>query len=188
MKTLWTILSVSALALAGCSGMTGSDGAVSEDIVSSTATVTSVDYDERVVTMTADESGDTITVFANDGIQNLDQLEAGDKVVADYYESVAVNMADPMDPGGDLTVIDSISAPEGEKPGAMAVATRNLVVEVVSYDSATGFATLTMPDGTTNRVTVPGELRSFAERLNPGDRVEVSITDAVAVTIEEVTG
>ena len=53
-------------------------------------------------------------------------------------------------------------APEGAKPGGLAVASTSLVVTLVNYDSNSGLATFRTPDGFTRRAVVPPDLRNFA--------------------------
>jgi hypothetical protein len=53
----------------------------------------------------------------------------------------------------------------------------------VSYDRQSFFAELRTADGTIRRVTVPPQFRTFAEQRRPGDRILVSITDAVDINV-----
>ena len=62
----------------------------------------------------------------------------------------------------------------------------SFVVEFVSYDTATGVATFTLPDGTTRSAPVRPPLRAFAEARKPGDRVVVTLVEGMAISIAEV--
>ncbi len=191
MRIQLAVTTAAALFLAGCGGfnMPGKDTApTTAELVTATATIVSVDKTERVVRLTDDETGQAFTVIANDGIRNLDQLEAGDVVVMEYYESTTLQMADAGDPGTEVTTVLSAEAVEGALPGGLEATTTSLVVEVVSYDADTGMASIRLPDGSMQRTVVKPEMRSFAAGLTRGDRVLVTMVEAVAVTIEEVQG
>jgi hypothetical protein len=60
-----------------------------------------------------------------------------------------------------------------------------MVVEFVSYDKVSNIATFVAPDGVVETVTVQPEMREFAAGLESGDRVDLTMTEAVAVSIQE---
>jgi hypothetical protein len=184
---------VAALALMGCSemgmgvpGMSRTSQASQEELITATATVAAIDRETRRVTLVDDADGATFSVTAGSGVRNLDQVAAGDRVQLDYYQSVAVSMADPADTGEVVTADLAARAPEGSAPGALAATTTSLVVTVVSYDRSSGLATFRTPDGLTRRTVVPPNLRRFAETRGPGSRVLVTMTEALAVSVTEV--
>jgi hypothetical protein len=183
MKTITAALALAALA--GCASLTATPRpAGTATLITATATVESVDMDTREVNLRADD-GSLLSVVAGPEVRNLAQLEAGDVVEFNFFESVAVSMADPSDTGEPSTMILAGRTEEGDKPGGMAIEATDMVVTLVSYDDRNFIATIRMADGTTDRVTVPPELRSFAAARGPGARVLVSITDAMAVSIVE---
>jgi len=183
MKTITAALAL--VALAGCAGLTATPRpAGTATLITATATVESVDMATREVNLRADD-GSLLSVVAGPEVRNLAQLEAGDVVEFNFFESVAVSMADPSDTGEPSTMILAGRTEEGDKPGGMAIEATDMVVTLVSYDDRNFMATIRMADGTTDRVTVPPELRSFAAARGPGARVLVSITDAMAVSIVE---
>lgn len=185
MKTILAAAMAAGLLLAGCAG-TGTQRTSSEaELLTASATVQSVDQEARSVTLVGDAEGETFTVFAGDEIPNLAQIEPGDQVVLEYYQSVTLAMADPADSGVPITTVAGGTAAEGERPGGVAVESTSLVVQLVNYDAASGLATYVTPDGITHRSTVPPSLRSFAATLGRGSRVLVTMTEAVAVSITE---
>ncbi len=183
MKTRLILPLIAALFVAACSGF-GPDPVTRDSLVTATATVESVDQATRKVRLRNSE-GRSFTVTAGPEVINLPQLAAGDVVTVDYYEAVTVAMADASESDVPMTTIAGAAAPEGALPGGAAVVSTTLVVTVVSYDPATGLATLALPDGTTASATVAPEMRGFAAETQPGDRVSVTLTEAVAVTINE---
>lgn len=187
MIRLLTSAALAATLLAGCNSLpTGARSTSStEQLVTASATVEAVDPASRAVTLRGDADGEVFTVIAGDEVQNFGQIEAGDRVELDFYEAVAVGMALPEDSGETMTAVVAGRAPEGSRPASVAAITTSMVVEVVSYDDNSGLATIITPDGQTRRVTVQPALRTFAAQRNRGDRVAVTITEAVAVAITE---
>jgi hypothetical protein len=176
-----------ALFLAGCGTLnSGNRGTTSQEtLITTSATVESVDQATRLVTLTDNADGARFQVVAGPEVRNLPQVEAGDQVQIDYYSSTTVSMASPSDTGADISAAAAGRSPEGAKPGGIAVATRSLVLTLVSYDSNSGLAIFRTPDGFTRRTNVPPQFRSFASGLQRGARVAVTMTDALAVTITE---
>jgi hypothetical protein len=144
-----------------------------------------VDLASRQVRLRDDATGEVFTVTAGPEVRNLEQLAAGDTVRLDFYEAIAVNMADPADPGDVQESVLLGRAPQGALPGGVAAVTTSLVVDVMAYDPDSRVATVRTPSGAVRRVTVAPALASFAAQRRPGDRVAVTITEALAVSIEE---
>lgn len=182
MKSRILLAGFAALLIAGCSTLSGTPRpAESASLISASAVVQSVDQETRQVVLVG-EDGSTIGMVAGPEIRNLPQVTAGDVVTIDYYESVLLSMGDPDQPG---TTVVAGQSPEGAMPAGVAGVNTNVVVTVVSYDPNSALATYRTPDGMVHRTTVPPELRSFAAARAPGSRVNVSLTQAIAVAITE---
>ncbi len=183
MKAIAAALALTALA--GCASMTATPRpAGTATLITATATVESVDMASRQVTMRADD-GSLVSVTAGPEVRNLAQLAPGDVVEFNFFQSVAVSMAEPGDAADTGTMLLAGRAADGDKPGGLAIEATDMVVTLVSYDDRNFQATIRMEDGSTRRVTVPPELRSFAAARGAGSRVLVSLTDAMAVSIVE---
>lgn len=167
-----------ALILAAC---TPPDAAMREQSVQLTGVVRGINADTRRLVVEGEDR--TVVYRVSDEVRNFNQIEVGDRVTLDYYESVAVAMADPDDPGETLTDVFGMRAPEGERPGAAGAAVTTFVVELISYDAATGIATIRTPEGRVTSVRVAEELRRFASTRQPGDRILVLVEEAVAVGV-----
>jgi hypothetical protein len=190
MRTRHAIGLAAALLLAGCTatGPGRPQSATEEALVTASATVESVNQQTRNVTLRDNADGTVFAVTAGPEVRNLAQLEAGDVVQVDFFQSTTAAMASPDDTGEQATALLAGRAPEGATPGAVTAVTTSLVVTLTNYDANTGLATFRTPDGLTRRAVVPPNLRRFAESLSPGARVAVTLTDAVAVTIAETAG
>jgi hypothetical protein len=172
---------LSALVAAGC---TPPETASRQETVSVTGTVLAIDPGSRRVAVEGDER--TVVYRVSDEARNFEQVEVGDEITLDYYESVAVAMADPDDSGEPLTDVFGVRAPEGTRPGVAGGQITTFVVELVSYNPSTAVATVRLPDGRVTAVTVAEELRRFAATRQPGDRVLVLIEEAVALEVTPV--
>lgn len=170
------------LVLAACSMMPGnSQHAESTETISLTARVEAVDLENRLITV---RDGRTAVTFrAGPQVQNLAEVSAGDDVTLDYFESVAVAMADPDDPGTAIGEAVVGTAAPGEMPAAAAIGVLSGVVEFVSYDSERQVATVKLQDGSLETVRVRPEMRAFAAARVPGDRIAVVIERAMAIAV-----
>ena len=193
MRTRHAIGLIAAMALMGCqavglggTGTSGRTAASQESLTTATATVEAINQETRQVTLRDDVDGTVFSVTAGPEVRNLAQVAAGDRVQIDYYQSLAVNMADPADTGEPAAAAVAVRAPDGAEPGALAATSTSLVVTLISYDRSSGLATFRTPDGLTRRTVVPPNLRTFAESRSPGARVLVTMTEALAVSVSEV--
>ncbi len=186
LKTMIAGLAAAVL-LAGCGALdSGNRGTTSQEtLITTSATVEAVDQTTRRVTLSDNADGSRFEVVAGPEVRNLPQLDPGDQVRVDFYSATTVSMASPDDPGTEINAVAAGRAPEGAKPGGLAVATRSLVLTLVSYDADSGLAVFRSPDGFTRQTVVPPQFRSFASGLQRGARVAVTLTDAMAVTIVE---
>jgi hypothetical protein len=170
----------------GCSNHeappTAPQSAQRQTLFDTRAVVENVDQTTREVRLQTMD-GKQLTVLAGPEVRNLAQVSAGDTVRLTYYESVAATMAEPGATAPATTSVVSGRAPEGSKPAGFVGSTTDMVVELVHYDSATGVATVKTPDGVTKQVMVNPAMRAFAAARQPGDRVAVQFTDAMAVSI-----
>jgi len=174
--------------LAACAAKDpGPQSASREMTVTRTARVQTVDLETRQVLLRMDND-DMLSLVAGPEVRNLPQLEPGDVVLFEYFEAVAVKMADPGAAGEATGAVVAERAVEGAKPGAGVGASVNMVVEFVSYDPATHVASYMTPEGTLETTTVKPEMRDFAAARKPGDRIDLTVTRAVAVSIEERAG
>ena len=149
------------------------------------AKVTAIDLAERVVTLQS-EDGRSEQLEVDPAVQNLDRLAVGDTVVATYLVALAARIATP----GESTpaVQQVVSLPEKGASGPIVAAqqvTARLVVNAV--DVAANTVTLTGPRGVTKTVAVRNpEVQARLKSLKAGDEVDVTYTEAVALTLERV--
>ena len=158
-----------------------------ENTVSLSATVEAVDQATRMVSLRG-EDGRTATVKVTDEVRNLDQVKPGDKVVVKYYEALAARLTKKGESetlGKVDSAIGAKRADPGQRPGAAAGATVTTTVVIDSVDQSFDTVTFTGPNGMRRTVAVETpEGKQFIDRLRRGDEVEVTYTEALAVSVE----
>lgn len=154
------------------------------DIEVATATVTAINHRTRRVTLRGD-SGNVVTLTAGPEVQNLAQVKRGDRVTVRYRVSLAAEVKKPGEPGAPLSVRQETFRTPGERPSAARGREIKGTVTIVSVDSPNSRVTFTNPSGETRTVLVMTETgRQFVSQLKPGDQVEMTYTEAVAVAVE----
>lgn len=145
------------------------------------ARVTHVDLAARIVDLELGD-GRVFTVVAGSEVRNLEQLKAGDVVNVAYIESLVLQLK--KNGGADVTrneTQDLRRAPSGSTPAAVGQKQETIVADVVAVNAATGDVTLRGPERTvTLRIRDPRQLAL----VQPGDQVEATFTEAVAVSVD----
>lgn len=151
-------------------------------VVKVTATVEALDLATRMVTLRGPE-GNTITFRADETVKNLPQVKVGDQVVAEYYESVAIQVMKPGQVQAG-TAGAAATAKPGEKPGMVAAGETTITASIEAIDREMPSVTLKGPEGNvkTFQVMDPKNL----ENVKVGDQVVITYTVAVAISVEEV--
>lgn len=190
-KRMWSIAGLTlcvALTAAGCSMFekkpTGPlpSGTVQENLVTATAVVKKLDLKTRKVTLERAD-GSHVTFVAGDQVRNLDQVKVGDTVTASFYDSVAYAVKKPGDATMGTTVAEGAGRAEpGEKPGAAGARVTTVTAKITGIDKKAGTVTLEGPDG--ESTTVKAQNPQNLERVAVGDLVEITLTEAVAISVE----
>jgi len=161
---------------------TGKPGGIMVETATSTSTVEDIDKANRMVTLKGPD-GTLTHVKLGDEVKNFDQIEKGDHVVAEYYQSVAVDVQKagvaPTQSGSSTVQV----APKGAKPGVITVDTRTVVavVEDINYKKRT--VTLRTPEGL-ETLKVADTVKRFKE-VKKGDNVYVKETQALAISVKK---
>lgn len=158
-------------------------GITASELVTVSATVEAIDHASRVVTLRGSE-GNLVTLQVSEAARNLDQVEVGDTVEAEYYESVALFVqAAEGEPGAEVTTA-AARTPLGDKPGMGVSDTVTLTATVTAIDYNTRKITLLGPEGKSKTIRVDESAKRFNE-VKQGDQVVVRYTRAVAITVRE---
>jgi len=150
-----------------------------------TAVVEAIDHDTREVTLKGPE-GNTLTFIAGDDVRNLDQVNVGDTVMAQYEQSLDIEVLpnDGSEPGaGEMTVAQR--AEKGEMPGAAVVNSQVVTATVEEINLENNTFKLKGPAGEVREYTArnPENLK----KAEVGDMVVITYTEAVALSVEKAS-
>jgi hypothetical protein len=175
---------MAAAVFAGCTSQKPS-GKI-EDVVEARATVTAIDLSRREVTL-KDTKDRAVVVEVPDAVKNLDQMRVGDEVIVSYTEAVAwqVKPAAKGTPGVSADTSVTTAQP-GDKPGGTVGRTIALTATITGIDLANGTVTLTGPDGMSQ--TIKARDPANLKRVQVGDLVDITYTEAMAVSVRSVAG
>lgn len=147
------------------------------------AVVEAIDHETREVTLRkADDT--TLTFIASEEARNLDQVEVGDLLRAEYTESLSVDVFpnDGIEP--EAAVAAAVArTKEGEMPGLAAMEQAVIVATLEEVNLETNTFKLKEPDGSIREYVA--QVPSNLTRVEVGDLVVITITDAVAIVVEK---
>ena len=149
--------------------------------VTATATIQAIDHTTRSVTLRNDK-GEEDTFVAGPEVQRFKELKVGDKIRLTYHESLVFQLRKAGAPSreSDALAAGRLKAMPG---GAVAVQlTRTVTVKAV--DPTVPSITVVTEDGRT--ITRKVEDRKNIEDVKPGDRIDITYTQAVVVNAEPV--
>jgi hypothetical protein len=155
-----------------------------ESQVTVSGTVESVDYAGRTVTIRR-QQGDPVTVDVPPNAKRFEQIKVGDGVTAAYYDRVTVRLKPAGEPAVDRT-IDAITTPiPGALPGATRTRQRMTTVTITGWSPADKVVSFTGPNGTSySRRLLDTTDPAIVEGLKTGDRVDVTRTEAVTLSVQ----
>ena len=143
------------------------------------AIVESVNRETREIKV-VDANGKIHKFVAGDTVANFDQVEARDRIVTEYLESVAVFVVPEGTPEmGDMGLVEV--APLGEKPGVAMADTYMVAAKVDAIDTAARIVTLRGRDGFQTAIRVADDIDLASVKV--GDEVRMRVTEAVAINV-----
>ena len=147
------------------------------------AVVEAIDHETRVVTVRKTD-GEEITFTASPEARNLDQVSVGDILVAEYVETISVEVME--NEGFEPEVIEAEAmarTAKGEMPGVAAMAASVVISTVEEINLEANTFKLKGPDGEVNEYVArnPDNLKRSAV----GDLVVITVTEAIAITVEK---
>jgi len=141
-----------------------------------TADVVAIDATYRIVTLRGSQ-GNIVEVVAGDDVKNFDSIKIGDKVVAKYQLGISAEVTKLTGPRERVEQTTS-----SREPGAVTRAnTVTILADVIATDPPRRTMTLRGPN---NTVTISVENPMHFNVVKKGDRVLVTYTEAVALSLE----
>lgn len=138
-----------------------------------------IDYPTRLVTL-RDADGNVDIMLCGPEVQRFNALKVGDKVTFRYYESMVFSIRKPGDNTPQPTGGGVVRTP-GEKPGATMSQQMTARVTVEAIDMKTPSVTVRTEDG--RKMVFKAESSKNLEGVNVGDRVEITYTQALAISV-----
>ena len=184
-------LAAFAALVAFCSGAWAQDAAMERPSMSTSRTMTvsavveAIDHETREVTLRkADDT--TITFIASEEARNLDQVDVGDVLHAEYVESLSIEVFanDNMEP--DAAAAQAVArTKKGQMPGFAAMEQTVVTATIEEINLEANTFKLREADGSVNEYAarVPENLK----RVEVGDLVVITVTGAIAIVVEEVS-
>jgi len=143
-----------------------------------TATVQAIDLRNRIVRVKGGPKDHVFELKVDKGVQNLDRLRVGDRVVVNYIEAIAVRVIKPEED-------KALSFEKKVEPEGRGVEVRQTTVtaRIAYIDRNTNNVYLTWPDGVT--VGVRAKDPKVLENFKDGEWIEITYTDTLAISIEK---
>lgn len=152
-------------------------------LVTETATVEAINQKDRTVTLKGPE-GKTVEVKVGPNVKNFSQIKVGDQVTARYYESIAVDIRRPGEPGPSMGERRAMGrAKPGEKPAGYAADQTTITATVTAIAPDKSHVTLKGPEGKTKEIKVRDPKN--IQNVKVGDQIRVTYTEAVAVSVDK---
>ncbi len=153
------------------------------ETVTITALVEAINHETREVTLRGPQ-GNSVSFVASEEARNLGQVAVGDIVVAEYVQSMSVEVMAAEHAVAGAGEIEAVArTEEGEMPGMAALDTVvvTAIVEEINIEANT--FKLKGPNGEINEYTArdPENLK----KAEVGDLVVITYTEAIALTVEK---
>ena len=150
-----------------------------------TAMVEAINHETREVTLRGPE-GESVSFVASEEARNLDQVQAGDIVIAEYVQSMSIEVFanDGTKPGaGEIS--GAGRSEKGEMPGMAAIDSVVVTATVEEINLEANTFKLKGPSGEIKQYEArnPENLK----KADVGDLVVITYTEAVAITVEKTT-
>ena len=146
------------------------------------AVVTAIDHETRVVTVQK-EDGESLTFTASEEARNLGQVSVGDILVAEYEETLSIQVMPNEGLEPEVAMADAVArTEEGEMPGVAAMEATVITATVEDINIEANTFKLKYADGSVNEYVArnPDNLK----RSKVGDLVVITATSAVALVVE----
>lgn len=149
-------------------------------MASTTSVIQAIDSSNRLVTL-KNEDGTLDVIYCGPEVKRFDALKVGDKVTFRYHESVvySITKATAQAP---VSSLPQIVRSTGAKPGATISEQQTAVVTVTEIDPKIPSVTITTSDG--SKLSFKVENKKNIEGVKAGDKVQITYTQAFAVTVE----
>lgn len=151
-----------------------------------TATVVTIDYTTRKMTLKGDE-GNVADIEISPRVKNIKQVKAGDRVKVEFIETVAISArkSDGSKPGDKLSnEIVTVTRP-GSKPVKVSVRVEEIITVVEAIDSEKRVINLKLPGGGVQTYFVPRKYEHL-DNVKKGDQVVVRLSQSICIKLTKI--
>jgi hypothetical protein len=146
------------------------------------ATIEAIDHDHRLVTLKGKDDNYE-TVYVGPQIKRFDELQVGQTVTFKYTEAVVYELRRAGEPApASSSSGEKVESHATAKPSGTITNRETATVTVKAADSKSGALTVQSEDGHTTSMLVKD--KSKLKNVHPGDKIVVTYTDALAVSVE----
>ena len=157
---------------------------VVRDEITLRGTVEAIDRIARTIRIRGDQ-GNIVTLDVPQSVTRFDQIQIGDVMTVAYYDRVNLRPKPAGEAAVDRSEAAVTTTAPGLLPGATVAVQRVATVTLTGWDPATRTVTYTGPQGASyTRRLLDTTDSSILAGLQVGDRVDVTWTEAVRVSIE----
>lgn len=176
-RVFWSVI----LGVWTMAALAGSKSAIHDEVQEFKAQVESVDAKNRKVVLKT-PSGESEEFYVDPQVRNFDKVKPGDNVVLRYHVGVA---AEIKPSGTSAKAVQEKVAAEKATMGGSIDHSISATVIIESVDTSFNSVTFRRADGKTRTVAVDSPKgQEFIKKLKKGDAVEITYTEAVAVSLE----
>lgn len=154
-----------------------------------TATVETIDQTTRTVLLSGPRGG-LLSLEVGPEVKNLAQVKPGDRVVIRYKEALAAKIVPASGAAPSVEAgAGQAAAPLGHKPAGVAANMIRARVTIISVDPKRNEVSFVGPSRVERTAYVKApEMQRLLRSLKPGDQVEVTYTEAVAISVQPAGG
>jgi hypothetical protein len=128
--------------------------------------------------------GNVVAVEVGHAARNFDQIEIGDQVKVEYYESVVLYLGKHgQKPEANVGMVVARSA-KGEMPAGVVVEAVDVSATIKAINKKKRTLTLKGPDGKKFTTKVDKSVKAF-DTLKVGDSIHARYTEAIAISVEK---
>lgn len=148
-------------------------------------TVESIDVPNRLVTVRG-ATGESFSFYVDKSVEGFPQAGVGDRVRVRFTESFMVQLRRP---GESEIGIESSTETARSRPGQPSGSTATEVKATVRIEKVASngkFVTFTGPRGRRTIEILDPSFQAYVKKLRPGDNVEATYMEALALSLEKV--
>lgn len=171
----------STLVLAVAAWAAESKSVTKSETVTATAVVDAIDHAKRIVTFKGPE-GNSVTLRVPEDVKRFGEVKVGDKLNVTYRESYVYTVRKPGVEAAPMGASEAVTKSSGTKPGVTMAEQERATVVVEAVDMKIPSITVKTEDG--RSVSFKVEEKKNLEGVKPGDKIDITYTTALVVSME----